>query len=281
MAKWEVKPGQVFGKLTVVSDVFKRKNRPYAVFQCDCGKRKEMFVYNVMNGQIKSCGCLKKQPTPKIGDRFGKLTVISQPYYKSIQLPTRIKRVSYVNVLCDCGIKKEANLSRLRSGKILSCGCLVSERTIEVSTTHGLVHHPLYGKWCAMKERCNRPANKKYALYGGRGIKVCDEWQHDFKAFYDWSISHGWKKGLEIDRIDTDGNYCPSNCRYVSHKFNTNNKRNNHTVEYNGEKMSLTQAIEKSGCGLKYSIVFERIHKLGYSIGKALTMPKKETHSNK
>ena len=86
MAKWEVKRGQVFGKLTVVSDVFKRKNRPYAVFQCDCGKRKEMFVYNVMNGQIKSCGCLKKQPTPKIGDRFGKLTVISQPYYKSIQL---------------------------------------------------------------------------------------------------------------------------------------------------------------------------------------------------
>ena len=280
MAKWEVKPGQVFGKLTVVSDVFKRKNMPYAVFQCDCGKRKEMNVYAVIDGRNKSCGCAKLLKA-EMGEKFGRLTVVSDVFYKRSQFKSRMRNDAFVVVQCECGTKKEIALKRLKSKKVMSCGCLIKEKIIEASTTHGLVHHPLYGKWCAMKDRCNRPANKKYALYGGRGIKVCDEWQHDFKAFYDWSISHGWEKGLEIDRIDTDGNYCPSNCRYVSHKFNTNNKRNNHTVEYNGEKMSLTQSIEKSGCGLKYSIVFERIHKLGYSIEKALTMPKRETHSNK
>lgn len=82
----------------------------------------------------------------------------------------------------------------------------------------------IYNSWCNMRQRCNNPKNPKYARYGGRGIKVCDEWQ-DISGFLAWAIKSGWKEGLSIDRIDNDGNYCPENCRWVSMSENSRKKR--------------------------------------------------------
>lgn len=89
--------------------------------------------------------------------------------------------------------------------------------------THGLRRHTLYSTWAKMKERCTNPNSSRYKTYGARGISVCHEW-NDFQAFFDWSVSNGWSDGLEIDRIDVNGNYCPENCRFVTTRENIQNR---------------------------------------------------------
>ena len=89
---------------------------------------------------------------------------------------------------------------------------------------HGLDNHPLYKKWRNMKYRCYNTNDTRFHVYGGKGIIVCDEWKNDFMAFYSWAISHGWQKELWIDRIDTNGNYEPSNCRFVTESESSENK---------------------------------------------------------
>jgi len=93
------------------------------------------------------------------------------------------------------------------------------------SFKHGLFGHKLYGVWKNMKQRCYNPNWPKYKDYGGRGIKVCRKWRNNPKIFYDWAMSHGWEKGLQIDRKNNDQGYRPGNCRFVTHKVNLNNKR--------------------------------------------------------
>ena len=90
---------------------------------------------------------------------------------------------------------------------------------------HGLSKHPLYFAWQDMKQRCYNKNRRQYKHWGGRGITVCNEWLHDFKVFYNWSIENGYKKGLQIDRIDNDGNYEPNNCHFVSQAENNRNSR--------------------------------------------------------
>jgi len=104
------------------------------------------------------------------------------------------------------------------------------------SFKHGLRKHPLYSVWDGMTQRCTNQKTKAYKNYGGRGVVICDEWRGNFKPFYDWCLSNGWRKGLEIDRIDNDGNYEPSNCRFISHRLNNLNTRmqENNTSGYVG-----------------------------------------------
>ena len=129
---------------------------------------------------------------------------------------------------CDCGNKKVISSDCLTMGKTKSCGCLDKEKHITSPnrTTHGLYGTRIYRIWKAIKTRCNNPNSidyKKY--YGSKGVKICDEWNYNFWKFYDWSICHGYKDNLSIDRIDPYGNYEPSNCRWVTMKVQANNKR--------------------------------------------------------
>lgn len=156
--------------------------------------------------------------------KVGKLTIISEPYRK-FPLPTSKKLRTFVDVNCECGITKSVQVFNLKYGYYSSCGCEKHRRAISgFRKTHGLNNHKLHRVWVKMRERCYYRKGVRYTDWGGRGIKVCDEWKSDFMTFYNWAKDK-WEEGLQIDRINNDGNYEPSNCRFVTAKENSLNRR--------------------------------------------------------
>lgn len=117
------------------------------------------------------------------------------------------------------------------------------------------------------KDRCYKENHSKYKWYGARSIKICDEWLNDIDSFIHWSLSNGYKRGLEIDRIDNDGNYEPSNCRWTNRYVQANNKRNNVIIEYNGKSQNLKQWCNE--LNLPYKLTYQRIKRDNYSIEEA------------
>jgi hypothetical protein len=133
---------------------------------------------------------------------------------------------------CKCGNICEVLIRSVNIGCTKSCGCLRRERM----TKHGYRHHLLYSVWYDMKSRCYDKNDSRYEDWGGRGIKVCDEWKNDIGIFIRWALS-SWKKGLQIDRRNNDGNYCPENCRFVTRQMsicNTRLLRKDNTSGYRG-----------------------------------------------
>ena len=118
--------------------------------------------------------------------------------------------------------------------------------TKQFNYKHGLYESRLYNIWKHMKSRCNNPKDAKYHNYGGRGVEVCKEW-NDFIPFYEWAILNGYQDDLEIDRINNDGNYCPSNCRWVTRKVQCNNFSRNRLITYNGETRTMQEWSELLG----------------------------------
>lgn len=174
------------------------------------------------------------------GERYGRLIVLS--------LVERDSRWNdhLMEVRCDCGVVTRKRLKSIRSGHTSSCGCLARETLAERNKTHGLsrAHRREYRSWKDMRARCNNPNNADYADYGGRGIAVCDAWD-DFAAFY--ADMGDRPDGFTIDRIDVDGNYEPGNCRWASHKEQANNKRSNHLIEIDGERLTLQAWCDRYG----------------------------------
>ena len=183
------------------------------------------------------------------GMRFGRLTAI-RPNGKQ---GNNIKWLCE----CDCGNYVTTNISSLTRGKCKSCGCLRKETTSAQFKTHGKRHTKIYAVYCTMKARCLNKNDLRYKFYGGKGVKVCDEWLHDFQAFYDWAMVNGYSDGLTIDRIDVNGNYEPSNCRWVNSTTQANNKTNNVFIEYKGEKKTIAEWAKE--LGLTYTALYQRI----------------------
>ena len=126
-----------------------------------------------------------------------------------------------------CGTEFKAQVQHINSKNTKSCGCYNKRRVSETHKTHGKRHTRLYKIWINIKARVLNPKNKRYNDYGGRGINICDEWKNDFMSFYNWAMSNGYEenKGLSIDRIDNDGNYEPSNCRWTTPNIQARNQR--------------------------------------------------------
>ena len=201
------------------------------------------------------------------GKRFGLLTVIEKTKDKSGYSVWKCK--------CDCGKTHIALGTRLTHGKVLSCGCLRYTKASQKLTTHGKRHTRLYSIWANMKNRCNLPTSTEYARYGARGIRVCDEWQDDFMAFYNWAIANGYRDDLTLDRENNDGNYEPSNCRWATSHEQTRNTRHNRMLEHNGETHCITDWSAITG--IPKALIGQRIDRLGWTIDKALTTPVRKT----
>lgn len=121
---------------------------------------------------------------------------------------------------CECGNIIEVLTESVISGKTKSCGCFKFERIREASTTHGLSKSKIFKLWKSIRNRCYNKNSPKYRNYGGRGIKVCYEWNSNFIKFNEWCLEHGWRDGLQIDRIDNNGDYEPSNCHFITNVEN-------------------------------------------------------------
>lgn len=155
------------------------------------------------------------------GKKFGRLTVIKKSGHRG-------KDVTW-ECSCDCGKTVIVSGNDLRSGHTQSCGCLQRERATEVNTKHGAAgrggRDNLYSRWEGIKKRCYTKSCKSYKDYGGRGIKMCDEWLNDYSAFREWALSNGYEPHLTIERKDVDGDYCPANCTWIPKGEQTKNRR--------------------------------------------------------
>lgn len=174
--------------------------------------------------------------------------------------------------LCECGCEEHNRLtlrsSQIKNGKTKSCGCINAERFRNMVTKHGFGDKEnLYRHWLNMRFRCNSPNYEKYDCYGGRGIKVCDEWDN-YAVFRQWALNNGYKEGLTLERIDVDGNYEPNNCKWATWKEQQNNKRSNHYLTYSGETHTMAEWSEIRN--INYGTLRSRINNYGWSIGRAL-----------
>ena len=208
------------------------------------------------------------------GQRFGRLTVIKRNGKKYGGSAWLCK--------CDCGNEKTIALQHLKNGT-KSCGCLTKEiaqergyksRIGDRTRKHGDFGTKLYNVWAGMKRRCNNGKALHYEDYGGRGIIVCDEW-HDYLNFKEWSLNNGYEEGFSLDRIDVNGDYEPSNCRWATWVQQQNNRRHNLKFNYDGKEYTLRQLSNMTG--IKYRTLLGRYQR-GWTIEQMLDTA---MHTNK
>ena len=201
-----------------------------------------------------------------LGQRFGRLTVLG-----SARKPngTWVWRCQ-----CECGNEAMVPSSDLRSGKTQSCGCGAGRCTHGLSRGPDGKHTALYKVWTQMRQRCLNPSNRSYPRYGGRGIRVCDEWQ-DYSVFHAWALSNGYEQGLTIERMDNDAGYCPENCTWIPLSQQALNLAKSRRVTHKGTTRHLREWGRVTGINAR--TIAGRIDS-GWPIDKALTEPIRRAH---
>lgn len=205
---------------------------------------------------------MRKRIEINVGDRFGRLTVIKEA---EKQYGHR-----YILVKCDCGKEKTVNLNSLIKGTSTSCGCYRKEYISQKNFRHGFSNRKkeierLYRIWIGMKRRCCDVNDKQYHNYGARGITICEEWVNNYAVFREWAYKNGYADNLTIDRINNDDGYYPENCRWTTMQVQSNNRRVNHFVTYNGETHTLAEWQRITG--IKDDLIGSRLKK-GFPIEK-------------
>lgn len=238
--------GMKIGMLTVVEKLPERDKHRNILWRCrcDCGNEKivptSYFNEQHTSKHILSCGCMASSLIDLTGRKFGRWLVVSQAKPSGKDYKTMWKCV------CDCGNVGVVSATNLLYGKSVSCGCYRREVTSKRARTHGDGYESrIYRIWMGMKQRCNNPNAGKYPIYGGRGIKVCKEWEKSYQAFKKWALLSGYSDNLTLDRIDNDKGYEPLNCRWVTSKRQCNHKRNNVLITYNGATKTVAEWAEE------------------------------------
>ena len=205
-----------------------------------------------------------------IGQKYGRLTVENVIYQKG--------KETRVDCVCECGNRKQIRICDVRKGHTKSCGCLKKERISMVGYKHGLSakDYRLYGIWSKMIRRCSNPNDSNFKDYGGRGIKVCDEWlgENGSLKFFKWAYGNGYEKELTLERVNVNGNYEPSNCTWIPKCKQVNNTRRTNHYTYKGETLTLNEFAEKYN--LNVVRLRSRVYKLKWDITRAIEEPRNE-----
>lgn len=200
-----------------------------------------------------------------IGQRFGRWTVIKEDGFALVG-KKRVRKKEMLWCICDCGSERSVTKENLKNGTSNSCGCLKLELIHKNNYLHGRnTSDPTYATWSALKDRCKNPKAQNYKNYGGRGIRVCKEWE----SFENFLRDMGEKpNGMSIDRIDVNGNYEAGNCRWATCREQARNQRNKVLYEAFGKRQLLVDWASESGLSL--ATIFKRI-KRGWAVEKAVS----------
>lgn len=219
----------------------------------------------ILYGIVYICVMKKIDANSIVGNTYNKWTVLSTERI----IKSNRERI-YCLCKCECGNAKSVLYENLVGMKTFSCGCHLKNIVSELHKKHGFSNknNPEYNSWTGMRGRCNNPTNPKYGNYGARGIVVCERW-NDFALFL---LDMGKKpKGkYTIDRIDVNGNYEPSNCRWATDYTQFRNRTDNHWVELKGEKMIMSDWCKKYN--ISTGAVYVRL-KCGWDFERAITSP--------
>jgi hypothetical protein len=207
-----------------------------------------------------------KHEAPPVGGKFGRWTVTA---YSHKSTDAKGGAIHHWRCVCDCGTVRVVRAGGLIYGTSKSCGCLQKQNASASNAKHYLSRSREYRIWTGMKSRCYSKSRNCYANYGARGIKVCERWLNSFENFLaDMGPRPSPKHS--IDRIDNDGDYSPSNCRWATPKQQLRNTRTNRILVFRGKSLSVAQWAEDTG--LSTNTLHERLLR-GWSVEKTLTHP--------
>lgn len=203
--------GAIYGKWTVICPMPRNGPQLHWLCRCQCGTERSVAGQSLRTGVSTGCGC-----GPDLaGKTFGKWVVLRPVMNK------RGRRQWLCR--CECGAENTLEGASLVQGGTKSCGCGAAAAIAASRTVHGMKGTPLYQAWCSMRQRCQTTTHREYRNYGGRGIRVCDEWQ-DFKVFLR-DMGPTWNPGLSIERVDNNGPYAAANCVWIPIQEQPKNRR--------------------------------------------------------
>lgn len=273
--------GQVHGYYEIVSAESLEDNPQYVLRCTECGAEKRISANSFDKRTNFHCGKHYVHPV-----KFDQSYIGRKKNFLKVIAISRFPHNNHKAFVCecDCGNTKLIEPVFWEQEIVKSCGCKINELRSENSTTHGHSGDRLYKVWHSMKQRCCNPNNPNYENYGGRGIRVCQEWLDDFMNFYNWAMASGYDYNAEfgectLDRINVDGNYEPNNCRWADIEMQANNKRpskyrkpRRKLYEHKGKKYNLCELCKIYGTSSP--AVRYRMNKLGMTLEQALKTPK-------
>lgn len=256
--------GKTIGKWTILSRVKTEKGYDF-ICKCECGEIKQVRSDNVLSGKSTQCiKCSAKARRVEKKPKEKKIVKIRYDNSKGWE-KDNVYEGYYEGYREFCRKKREEKSKKEKEEK-------------QKYWEQRKERYAIYRRYNHMRRRCYNEKDHNYKNYGGRGIKICDEWLNDFETFYKWALENGYKKELTIDRIDVNGNYEPSNCRWITMKEQQRNRRTNVRITFNG--VTKTQVEWAEELGITGSTIRDRINK-GLPLEKVLTSERLKCENRK